>query len=86
MSGPKHRYREEGYNLDLTYITPRIIAMAYPASGLERLYRNSIEDVASLLSKNHGKNYQIINVSGRKIDEEKLYNIHSYYWEDHKTP
>ena len=65
MSGPKNRYKEDGYNLDLSYITPRIIAMAYPAEGFEKLYRNSIEAVAKLLNKKHGKNYQIINVSGR---------------------
>ena len=34
VSGPKHRFKENGYNLDLTYVTDRIIAMAFPASGL----------------------------------------------------
>lgn len=34
------------YNLDLSYITPRILAMGYPASGTEILYRNDIKDVA----------------------------------------
>ena len=87
VSGPKNRYREDGYNLDLTYITPRLIAMAYPAeSVVEKMYRNSIDDVAKFLNKNHKDNYQIINVSGRKINEEVLTNIHSFYWEDHKTP
>ena len=86
VAGNKVLYKEDGYSLDLTYITPRVIAMAYPAEGLEKLYRNSIDAVAEFLNKNHLGNYQIINVSGRKIDEEKLCNIHSYYWEDHKTP
>ena len=45
VSGPKNRYRSHGYNLDLSYVTPRIIAMAYPAEGFEKLYRNSIDTV-----------------------------------------
>ena len=42
VSGPKNRLINNNYNLDLTYITPRIIAMAFPASGFESFYRNPI--------------------------------------------
>ena len=45
VSGKKKRYIDRKYNLDLTYITPRIIAMAYPASGLETVFRNIILSV-----------------------------------------
>ena len=86
VSGPKHRYQKDGYNLDLTYVTPRVIAMAYPAEGIQKLYRNSIDTVSELLNKNHNGSYQIKNVSGRQINSEKLLNIHTFYWEDHKTP
>ena len=34
VAGPKNRLKEHGFNLDLSYITPRIIAMAYPATGI----------------------------------------------------
>jgi phosphatidylinositol-3,4,5-trisphosphate 3-phosphatase/dual-specificity protein phosphatase PTEN len=45
VAGPKVRTVENGYDLDLTYVTSRVIAMAFPGSGFEALYRNSIDDV-----------------------------------------
>ena len=55
VSGPKNRFKENGYNLDLTYICNRLIAMAFPASGMEKIYRNSIEDVINILTYNKKK-------------------------------
>ena len=47
VAGPKNTTPYQGHELALTYITDRIIAMAYPASNfLEKAYRNSIDDVA----------------------------------------
>lgn len=45
VSGKKNRFTQEGYNLDLTYVCKRIIAMSFPASGLQVIYRNNISDV-----------------------------------------
>lgn len=44
-TGGRNRLRDGTYNLDLTYITPRIIAMGLPSSGLEGTYRNHIDRV-----------------------------------------
>lgn len=54
VAGPKNTTRFEGSDLDLTYITERVIAMAFPASDLiEKTYRNPIEDVVSYFNERH---------------------------------
>jgi hypothetical protein len=46
VSKKKRRFESEGFNLDLSYVTERVIAMGYPASEhIEAMYRNSPEDV-----------------------------------------
>lgn len=60
--------------------------MAFPASGIEKLYRNSIDVIASFLEERHPKSYLIINISGREVEQEKLSNVEAYEWEDHCAP
>lgn len=63
VSGPKARFKDEklGVDLDLAYLTDRIIMMGYPASGVESLYRNDGDDVRKFLDHRHGKNYWVFN-------------------------
>lgn len=35
VSGNRRRFEDPEYNLDITYITNRILAMSFPASGFE---------------------------------------------------
>jgi phosphatidylinositol-3,4,5-trisphosphate 3-phosphatase and dual-specificity protein phosphatase PTEN len=63
VSGNKARFRDESLNvdLDLAYITDRVLVMGYPATGLEGLYRNRREDAKKFLEHRHGHNYWIFN-------------------------
>jgi phosphatidylinositol-3,4,5-trisphosphate 3-phosphatase/dual-specificity protein phosphatase PTEN len=74
VSGKKKRYVDRKYNLDLSYITPRIIAMAYPATGIESVYRNQIDKVSTFLKDRHKKNYLVFNLSGKRYDNNKFEN------------
>jgi len=42
VSKKKLRYVQDGFNLDLSYINQRIIAMGFPADSIESLYRLDI--------------------------------------------
>ena len=37
-----NRYKKNGYNLDLSYITDNIIAMGLPAQSFRKIYKNPI--------------------------------------------
>ena len=87
ISGNKNRYTEEGFNLDLSYITPRIIAMANPGEGFRKLYRNSIDTVKKFLDKRHNGKYLVINISGTKYSYSTFDNkVIEYDWIDHQAP
>lgn len=53
---------EEGYELDLTYITERIIAVSFPRGCSEEIYSHNLKDVTRMLKSKHADNYL---VSGR---------------------
>lgn len=72
VSGKKNRMKEAGYNLDLTYVCPRVIAMSFPAEGLEVTFRNNISDVVSFVKERHGSDFHIYNLSGRPYDIKKF--------------
>lgn len=87
ISKNKYRFIDRKYNLDLSYITPRIISMAYPGSGIQGLIRNNINDVSNFLKERHGNNYLVINLSYKSYDNSKFNNnVSEYKLVDHHAP
>lgn len=50
---------EESYELDLLYITERIIAVSFPSGVEEPSYAANLREVASMLRSKHGHNYLV---------------------------
>ena len=88
VSGKRNRLIADGFDLDLTYITDRIIAMSFPAHKFaEKIYRNDIKEVAQFLDLHHFGKYYIYNMSNRDIDNAKFHDrVLRYEWEDHHSP
>jgi hypothetical protein len=45
VSKKKRRFRRNGFDLDLTYVTPQVLAMGFPSEGSEARYRNPMDQV-----------------------------------------
>ena len=57
VSKKKCRYKDGKYDLDLTYISERIIAMGYPAEKVRMLLSQEAEVVFNKISGTSNKNY-----------------------------
>jgi len=87
ISGDKRRYKEDGFNLDLTYITPRLIAMGLPGKGVSTLWRNRVEEVGKFLEQNHSGHYKIFSLGKSASDFFGIRNNAAWFgWSSKKAP
>ena len=89
VSMKKVRYTEDGYDLDLTYITPRVIAMGFPSHGAEGLYRNPVDEVERFFNTKYGGRYRIYNLcSERDYDTDSRFAgaWKCFPFDDHNAP
>ena len=89
VSMNKVRFQEEGFDLDLTYITPRVIAMGFPSFGAEAYYRNPVDKVELFFNTRHKGKYRIYNLcSERKYDKDDRFdrNYKRFPFDDHNAP
>uniref|UniRef100_A0A2R9C3I3 Transmembrane phosphoinositide 3-phosphatase and tensin homolog 2 n=1 Tax=Pan paniscus TaxID=9597 RepID=A0A2R9C3I3_PANPA len=88
VSENKRRYTRDGFDLDLTYVTERIIAMSFPSSGRQSFYRNPIEEVVRFLDKKHRNHYRVYNLcSERAYDPKHFHNrVGRIMIDDHNVP
>ncbi|XP_023379937.1 tensin-3 isoform X3 [Pteropus vampyrus] len=63
---------EDSHELDLTYVTERIIAVSFPAGCSEESYLHSLQEVTHMLRSKHGDNYLVLNLSEKRYDLTKL--------------
>ena len=91
VSSGRSRLKTSNFNLDLSYITPRLIAMSYPAAGVEGQFRNHVDDVSAFLNERYyaeqHAHYMVYNLSGRTYNYQKFHNqVFDFPFPDHFPP
>ncbi|TNN79006.1 Phosphatidylinositol 3,4,5-trisphosphate 3-phosphatase TPTE2 [Liparis tanakae] len=88
VSENKRRYQKDGFDLDLTYVTDRVIAMSFPSSGKQSFYRNPIKEVARFLDTKHEGHYKVYNLCSEKGYDPQFfhYKVERVFIDDHNVP
>mmetsp|Transcript_17548 Transcript_17548/g.34517 ORF Transcript_17548/g.34517 Transcript_17548/m.34517 type:complete len:355 (+) Transcript_17548:268-1332(+) len=93
VSKKKKRFVDErnGFNLDLSYIggpDSQLIAMGYPAAGVEALYRNSMSEVQRFFHTFHENNYAVYNLCSERVyDLTQFFPLtYRFGFDDHQPP
>ncbi|KAL6063095.1 Phosphatidylinositol-3,4, 5-trisphosphate3-phosphatase, putative, variant 4 [Balamuthia mandrillaris] len=88
VSQKKIRYQLNSFDLDLTYITDRVIAMGFPSEKIEGMFRNPMSEVQRFLELFHGGHYRVYNLcSERGYDPQKFKGqAHCFPMDDHNCP
>ncbi|KAM8745174.1 auxilin isoform 2-T2 [Acanthopagrus schlegelii] len=73
--------------LDIAYITTRIIVMTYPAESVQIGYQNHVEDIRSFLDSRHADHYTVFNLSQRNYRGAKFSNrVSECNWPSRQAP
>ncbi|KAM8890369.1 auxilin isoform 1-T1 [Synchiropus picturatus] len=73
--------------LDISYITSRIIVMTYPAESVQIAYQNHVEDIRSFLDSRHADHYTVFNLSQRNYRGAKFSNrVSECNWPSRQAP
>ena len=90
VSLEKKRFAEDGFDLDLTYITPRVIAMGFPTleGGLESNYRNPMPEVQRFFKKYHDDHFKVYNLCIERFYDltEHFPLVEHFPFYDHNCP
>lgn len=88
VSQNKRRYQQNGFDLDLTYVTPRVIAMSFPSTGKMSMYRNDIKEVARFMDTKHPGHYRLYNLCSERHYDVTLFHgrVERFLIDDHNVP
>ena len=73
------RFQQDGFDLDLAYITPSIIAMGFPSEVKQGVYQNSLQDVQKFISKKHSGAVKVYNLCSERPHPKGTFANQAHY-------
>ncbi|GJW28954.1 phosphatidylinositol 3,4,5-trisphosphate 3-phosphatase and protein-tyrosine-phosphatase PTEN1 isoform X2 [Tanacetum coccineum] len=88
VSQKKRRMLVGGYDLDMSYITPRILAMSFPAEQMKAIYRNPMWQVKDVLEMRHKGHYKVCNLCIKEEYDPSHFNnlVERFPFDDNHVP
>ncbi|GER45814.1 calcium/lipid-binding (CaLB) phosphatase, partial [Striga asiatica] len=88
VSKQRRRMLVAGYDLDMTYITGRLLAMSFPSESMRALYRNPMWQVKSVLEMRHHGHYKVYNLCIEQSYDPSHFNgrVERYPFDDNHVP
>uniref|UniRef100_A0A2N9GZ33 Phosphatidylinositol-3,4,5-trisphosphate 3-phosphatase n=1 Tax=Fagus sylvatica TaxID=28930 RepID=A0A2N9GZ33_FAGSY len=88
VSKQRRRMLVAGYDLDMSYITDRVLAMSFPAERMRAMYRNPLWQVKSVLDMRHQGHYKIYNLCIEETYDPSHFHgqVESYPFDDNHVP
>ena len=71
VSKQKRRFQDPNFDLDMSYITEKVIAMGFRSTGVEKMYRNSLSDIIKFFHIRHNNQVKVYNLC---LEKERIYN------------
>ena len=68
VSKKKRRYKADGYNLDLTYLTNKVITMGFLSKSIESIW---LDEVQLFLEDNQENHYKVCNLYSERFSAER---------------
>ncbi|KAF5735571.1 hypothetical protein HS088_TW15G01079 [Tripterygium wilfordii] len=77
-----------GYDLDMSYITDRLLAMSFPSERVRAMYRNPLWQVKSVLDMRHQVHYKIFNLCIEESYDPSHFHgrVERYPFDDNHVP
>ncbi|CBI22276.3 unnamed protein product, partial [Vitis vinifera] len=88
VSKQRRRMLVGGYDLDMSFITGRLLAMSFPAERMQAIFRNPLWQVKDVLDMRHNGHYKVYNLRVEESYDPLHFHgrVETFPFDDHHIP